>query len=109
MEAIIGFAIGYWAGTRDGREGLQKALQAFDAITKSEEFKSLMTQGLSVGGAMLSKGLNKTGGFSMAQGVVGVGNQGRGPVLHRYHAVPSVPHKRMPQVVGGQIAVAVIG
>ena len=81
MEALIGFAIGYWAGTRDGREGLQKALQAFDAITKSEEFKALMTQGLSVGGAMLSKGLNRSGGFSMAQGVVGVIADRAGKIL----------------------------
>ena len=31
MEALIGFAIGYYVGTRDGREGLQKAISAFDA------------------------------------------------------------------------------
>ncbi len=52
MEALIGFAIGYYVGTRDGREGLQKAIAAFDAITKSAEFKNLMGQGLTMGGAL---------------------------------------------------------
>ena len=81
MEALIGFAIGYWAGTRDGREGLQRAVQAFDAISKSEEFRSLMTQGLAVGGALLSKGLGKAGGLSMAEGVVGVIADRAGKIL----------------------------
>ena len=81
MEAIIGFAIGYWAGTRDGREGLQKALQAFDAITKSTEFKNLLGQGLSMGGALLSKGLQQTGGMGFAQGVVGVVAERAGKIM----------------------------
>jgi hypothetical protein len=25
MEALIGFAFGYWVGTRQGREGLERA------------------------------------------------------------------------------------
>lgn len=71
MEALIGFAIGYWAGTRDGREGLSKAMEAVDAITKSEEFKNLMGQGLALGGSLVSKGLQQTSGNAMAQGVIG--------------------------------------
>lgn len=71
MEALIGFAIGYWAGTRDGREGLSKAMEAVDAITKSEEFKALMGQGLALGGSLVSKGLQQTSGNAMAQGVIG--------------------------------------
>jgi hypothetical protein len=81
MEALIGFAIGYYVGTRDGREGLQKALGALDAITKSEEFKNLMSQGLSMGGAMLSKGLQQTGGMGFAQGVVGVVAERAGKIM----------------------------
>jgi len=72
MEALIGFAIGYYVGTREGREGLEKAIAAFDAISKSTEFKNLLGQGLSMGGALLSKGLEQTGGMGFAQGVVGV-------------------------------------
>ena len=71
METLIGFAIGYWAGTRDGAEGLAKAMAAIDAITKSEEFKSLLGTGMAMGGSMMSKGLQSTGGNSLAQGVLG--------------------------------------
>ncbi len=81
MEALIGFAIGYYVGTRDGREGLQKAIAAFDAITKSAEFKNLMGQGLSMGGALLSKGLEQTGGMGFAQGIVGIVADRAGKVL----------------------------
>ena len=81
MEALIGFAIGYYVGTRDGREGLQKALGALDAISKSGEFKTLMGQGLSLGGALLSKGLEQTGGMGFAQGVVGVVAERAGKIM----------------------------
>lgn len=81
MEAIIGFAIGYWAGTRDGREGITKALAALDAITKSEEFKGLMSQGLALGGSLVSKGLQQSGGNALAQGVIGVVADRAGKIL----------------------------
>ena len=81
MEALIGFAIGYYVGTREGREGLQKAIDAFDAIAKSNEFKNLLGQGLSMGGALLSKGLEQTGGMGFAQGVVGVVAERAGKIM----------------------------
>lgn len=81
MEALIGFAIGYYVGTRDGREGMQKALAAFDAITKSPELKSLLGQGLSIGGSLLSKGMESAGGMGFAQGVVGVVADRAGRIL----------------------------
>lgn len=28
VETVIGFAFGYWVGTRQGREGMQRALEA---------------------------------------------------------------------------------
>ena len=55
MEALIGFAIGYYVGTRDGREGLQKALGALDAITKSEEFKNLPATSLVISARDLAR------------------------------------------------------
>ena len=81
MEALIGFAIGYYVGTREGREGLQKAIDAFDAITKSNEFKNLLGQGLSMGGALLSKGIQSSGGMGFAQGVVGVVAERAGKIM----------------------------
>jgi hypothetical protein len=81
MEALIGFAIGYYVGTREGREGLEKAIGALDAITKSTEFKNLLGQGLSMGGALLTKGLEQTGGMGFAQGVVGVVAERAGKIM----------------------------
>lgn len=47
MEAVIGFAVGYWVGTRQGRQGLQKALDSAQAIWASPETKRLLSEGLS--------------------------------------------------------------
>ena len=47
MEVVIGFAVGYWVGTRQGREGLQNALASAQAIWAHPETKKLLGQGLS--------------------------------------------------------------
>lgn len=48
VEVIIGFAVGYWVGTRQGREGLQRALDSARAIWESPEARRLAGEGLSV-------------------------------------------------------------
>lgn len=47
MEVVIGFAVGYWVGTRQGRQGLQHALESAQAIWTSPETKRLLGEGLS--------------------------------------------------------------
>ncbi len=47
MEVVIGFAVGYWVGTRQGRQGLQHALESAQAIWASPETKRLLGEGLS--------------------------------------------------------------
>ena len=47
METVIGFAFGYWVGTRQGREGMQKALDSAREIWTSPETRRLTTEGLS--------------------------------------------------------------
>ncbi len=47
MDVLIGFAVGYWVGTRHGREGLQKAMDSAQAIWASPETKRLLGEGLS--------------------------------------------------------------
>ncbi|MBO0803928.1 MAG: hypothetical protein J2P25_12750 [Nocardiopsaceae bacterium] len=46
MEVIIGFAAGYWVGTRQGREGLQRALDAAREVYASPEARRLIEEGL---------------------------------------------------------------
>jgi hypothetical protein len=47
MEVVLGFAVGYWVGTRQGRDGLQKALDSARAIWESPETKRALGEGLS--------------------------------------------------------------
>jgi hypothetical protein len=46
VEVVIGFAVGYWVGTRQGRQGLQHALESAQAIWASPETKRLLSEGL---------------------------------------------------------------
>jgi len=47
VEVVIGFEVGYWVGTRQGRQGLQHALESVQAIWASPETKRLLSEGLS--------------------------------------------------------------
>jgi hypothetical protein len=47
MEVILGFAVGYWVGTRQGRDGLQRALDSARTIWESPETKRALREGLS--------------------------------------------------------------
>jgi hypothetical protein len=47
METLIGFAFGYWVGTRHGREGLQRALDTAREIYDSPEARRIAGQALS--------------------------------------------------------------
>jgi hypothetical protein len=46
MEALIGFAFGYWVGTRQGRKGLEQALDTAREIWASPETKRVIGEGL---------------------------------------------------------------
>ena len=47
MEVLIGFAVGYWVGTRHGRKGLEQALETARGIWESPESRRLLGEGLS--------------------------------------------------------------
>jgi len=46
MEVIVGFAFGYWVGTRQGRQGLEQALDACRDIWQSPETRRMVGEGL---------------------------------------------------------------
>lgn len=81
MESIIGFAIGYWCGTKSGKEGLENAWKALDAITKSDEFKGLLGQGLAMGGGLLTKGMGAAGGNAIGSVVMGIVTEKAGKII----------------------------
>jgi hypothetical protein len=61
VEVVIGFAVGYWVGTRQGRQGLQHALEAAQAIWASPETKRLLSEGLSAVETVAAPAMDRTG------------------------------------------------
>jgi hypothetical protein len=64
VEVILGFAVGFLVGTRQGREGLQKALDSAQAIMASEETRRLLGEGLSALEAAAAPALDRLNGKS---------------------------------------------
>ncbi|HXF56492.1 MAG TPA: hypothetical protein VNO34_02760 [Actinomycetota bacterium] len=69
MEAIAGFVVGYLLGAQQGREGLRRLQESWAVISKSEEFRGLVTSGLGVAGAVLQRGLSRGPGGVLARGL----------------------------------------
>ncbi len=64
MEVVLGFAVGYYLGTRQGRDGLQKALDSAQAIVASQETRRLLGEGLSALESVAAPALDRMGGKS---------------------------------------------
>jgi hypothetical protein len=47
VEVLIGFAVGYWVGTRQGREGMQRVVDSAREIWESPEARRMVGEGLS--------------------------------------------------------------
>ena len=72
MEVLIGFAFGYWVGTRQGREGLERAIDSVREIAAHPETRRLLGEGLSAA-APFANMLSKSGrgtGFAVIRGVI---------------------------------------
>ena len=67
MEVVIGFAVGYWVGTRQGRQGLQHALDSAQAIWASPETKRLLGEGLSALETMAGPAMERMGNKSKSR------------------------------------------
>ena len=48
METLIGFAVGYWIGTRHGRKGLEDAMDTARKLWASPAGQRLLREGTSV-------------------------------------------------------------
>ena len=64
VEVVLGFAVGYWVGTRQGRKGLQRALDSAQAIWASPETRKLLSEGLTVLEAAAGPAMSRLGGKS---------------------------------------------
>jgi hypothetical protein len=49
LEVLVGFAVGFLAGSKEGRQGLARILEAADAIRSSKEVQKLVENALAIG------------------------------------------------------------
>lgn len=71
MEVVFGFAVGYYIGTRQGRKGLQEAIESAQAIIASPETRRFLSEAITTletvaGPAMERVGRKSKGGTRAA-------------------------------------------
>ena len=71
VEVVIGFAVGYYIGTRQGRKGLQEAIESAQAIIASPETRRFLSEAITTletvaGPAMERVGRKSKGGTRAA-------------------------------------------
>jgi hypothetical protein len=70
VEVVLGFAIGYYIGVRQGRRGLQEAIESAQAIMASPETRRMLSEAIStfenVAGPALNRAGRKAGGGNRA-------------------------------------------
>jgi len=62
MLALVGFALGYIVGAKEGEEGLQRMIAATKTVLGSDEFKAALEGAQSLAGGMLKQTLEQFGG-----------------------------------------------
>ena len=70
VEVVFGFAVGYYLGTRQGRKGLQEAIESAQAIMASPETRRFLSEAIStfetVAGPTLERMGRRSNGSSRA-------------------------------------------
>jgi hypothetical protein len=71
VETIIGFAIGYLAGTKDGEQGLERIKSSLRDIAQSKEARRLASDAVTMAGALVGR-RSAQGAIRTAGGLVRV-------------------------------------
>ncbi len=70
MEVVFGFAVGYYIGTRQGRKGLQEAIESAQAIMASPETRRFLSEAINtfetMAGPVMERANRRSGGGSRA-------------------------------------------
>ncbi len=70
MEVVLGFAVGYYIGTRQGRKGLVDAIESAQAIMASPETRRFLSEAIStfenVAGPVMERVGRKSSGGNRA-------------------------------------------
>ena len=68
MLALVGFALGYVVGAKEGKEGLDRMIAATKAVLSSEEFKAALEGAQAMGGGLLKQGFEQFSGVAASEG-----------------------------------------
>ena len=68
MLALVGFAIGYVVGAKEGKAGLERMLASTKTVLASDEFKAFLEGAQAVAGQMVKQGLEQFGGVAASEG-----------------------------------------
>jgi hypothetical protein len=74
VEVVIGFVAGYLVGTRQGRKGMQQALESAQAILASPETRNLLGEVLSGAEALAGPVMERVGSRAGGRRVALIGN-----------------------------------
>jgi hypothetical protein len=61
VEVVLGFAVGYYIGTRQGRKGLQEAIESAQAIMTSPETRRFLSEAITAFEAVAGPALERMG------------------------------------------------
>ncbi len=61
MEVVLGFAVGYHIGTRQGRKGLLEAIESAQAIMASPETRRMLSEAISTVETVAGPVVNRAG------------------------------------------------
>ena len=61
MEVVLGFAVGYYLGTRQGRKGMQEAIESAQAIMASPETRRFLSEAITTFEAVAGPAVERMG------------------------------------------------
>jgi hypothetical protein len=68
MLALVGFAIGYMVGAKEGQAGLERMMSATKTVLGSDEFKDFLEGAQALAGQVVKQGLEQFGGAAASEG-----------------------------------------
>ena len=68
MLALVGFALGYVVGAKEGQEGLERMIASTKAVLASDEFKAALEGAQALAGGLLKQTLDQFTGAAAGEG-----------------------------------------
>jgi len=68
MLALVGFALGYVVGAKEGKEGLERMIASTKAVLGSDEFKAALEGAQALAGGLLKQTLDQFTGAAAGEG-----------------------------------------